>query len=70
MASASTWTSLNKIEFIPYGSTFSTFTFFLSFFFFFFWTGFFCDASAILELVLLNQVGLKLRDLPASVGWD
>ena len=38
---------------------------FLFFFFFFFQTGFFCvTVLAVLELVLVDQAGLKLRELP------
>jgi hypothetical protein len=41
------------------------------FFFFFFWffeTGFLCIALAVLELNFVGQVGLKLRNLPASAS--
>ena len=49
--------------------TFYNFVYFGGFLgFFFFETGFCCIALAVLELTLVDQAGLKLRDLPASAS--
>jgi hypothetical protein len=50
--------------------TFYNFVYFGGFLgFFFFEAGFCCIALAVLELTLVDQAGLKLRDLPASASW-